>query len=222
MAKKKAVNLLNVTVNHSPKAPKKPKDCKPYDDRKVQPGEILVPMLATKERIKMFGANTANIRTWKNADSVYQVMFYPVPKSAKELAMQQFASELNEFLGENHDAQCLVPQTDGSLNVCPKKNGDGRCVCVDCPYNGEYEHEDKSIYSLDALLEAGYEPTPSPSAEEEFMFGELFAELMQELQDKYPREEQVVKMNLEDESEKAIIEKLKLDKRQGYNVILWP
>lgn len=219
MAKKKVVNQLNVTFNLTIGEKKEPRDHKPYDDRKVKPGEVLVPMMATDERIKLLSANRANIRTWKNAGRVYQVMFYPVPKTAKKLAMQQFASELNEFLGANRDARCLIPQEDGSVKVCPKKNGDNRCACVDCPHNGEYDREDKTIDSLDALLEVGYEPTPSPSAEEEFMLGELFAELMQELHDKYPREEQVVTMNLNDKDKKAIIEKLKLGKSQGYNVI---
>lgn len=219
MAKKKVVNLLNVTVNSSTKAPKQPKDRKPYDDRKVKPGEVLVPMMATKDRIRTLGANTANIYTWKNAGRVYQVMFYPVPKSTKKIAMQQFATELNEFLGKNRDARCLTPQDDGSVKVCPKKNGDNRCACVDCPHNSAYDREDKTIDSLDAMLEVGYEPKPTRSAEDEFMFGELFDELMQELREKYPREEQIVTMLLDDEEKKAIFEKLKLKKSQGYNVL---
>lgn len=219
MTKRETINLLNDTINNSTKAPKKPKDLRPYDDRKVKPGEVLVPMMATEERIKLLGANRANIRTWKNAGRVYQVMFYPVPKSAKRLAMQQFSSELNEFLGANYDAHCLIPQEDGSVKVCPENNGNNRCVYVNCQHNGEYDHEDKTLDSLDALLEAGYEPTPSPSAEDIFMESELFAELMQELHDRYPREEQIVILSLNDEKKKVIIEKLRLSKSQGYNVI---
>lgn len=218
MAKRKAANQLNVTVNLTT-GEKRPCNCKPYDDREVMPGEILVPMMATEERIKLLGANRANILTLESAGYVYQVMFYPIPKSAKKLAMQQFAFELNELLGTSYNARCLIPQEDGSTIVCPKKNDHNCHFCVDCPHNGEYGCEVEIIDSLDALFEIGYEPIPSPSAEEEFMLGELFTELMQELHIKYPREEQVVTMSLDDKSKKAIIEKLKLSKSQGYKVI---
>lgn len=119
---------------------------------------------------ELLDANRENIHTWKSAGCVYQVMFYPVPKSAKKLAIQQFAFELNEFLGTNHDARCLIPQEDGSTKVCLKKNSYNRHSCVDCPYSGKYERD---VDSLDALLEVGYEPIPSPSAEEEFMLREF-------------------------------------------------
>lgn len=216
MAKKKVLNHLNITASLTTREKKSPYNRKPYDDRKIMPGEVLAPMIATEERIKLLGANRTNIYTWENAGCVYQVMFYPVPKSAKKLAMQQFAFELNELLSNNHDAHCLIPQEDGSTKVCPKKGDDNRHSCVDCPHNEEYV---KTIDSFDALLEVGYEPIPSPSAEEEFMFGELFAELMQELHTKYPLEEQVVTMILDGKDKRAIIEKLKLGKSQGYKVI---
>lgn len=37
--------------------------------------------------------------------------------------------------------------------------------------------------------------------------------------EKYPREEQIVTMLLDDEEKKAIFDKLKLEKSQGYNVL---
>ena len=219
MANSNVLNQFNTTTNLTAVEKKDLQNRKPYDDRKVMPGEVLAPMMATETRIKLLGANRANIYTWKSAECVYQVMFYPVPKSAKKLAMQQFAFELNELLDINHDAHRLIPQEDGSTKVCPKKNGANCRSCINCPHNGEYEREDKTFDSLDALLEVGYEPIPSPSAEEDFMLGELFIELMQELHNKYPREERVVTMSLDGKDKKAIIEKLKLSKSQGYKVI---
>ena len=220
MTEPKAVSQINVTVNVSTEAKKEPQDRKAYDDREVKPGEVLVPMMAFPDRLEIMDVNPANIRTWHNAGRDYEVIFYPVPVAYRQTAMQQFASELNEFLGENRDARCLIPQEDGSVRVCPKKNGDNRCACADCPHNGEYEREDKTIDSLDALMdEFGYEPAPTPSAEEEFMLGELFEELMKELHDKYPREEKIVTMFLDDADKKAIIDALKLGQSQGYNVI---
>lgn len=177
MANSNVLNQFNTTTNLTTGEKKDLQNRKPYDDRKVMPGEVLAPMMATETRIKLLGANRANIYTWKSAECVYQVMFYLVPKSAKKLAMQQFAFELNELLDINHDAHCLIPQEDGSTKVCPKKNNHNRSICVDCPHNEKYRHEDEAIVSLDALLEVGFEPTPVPSAEEEFMLGELFAEL---------------------------------------------
>lgn len=219
MKKNKFLNQLNITTSLTTGEKKSPYNRKPYDDRKIMPEEVLVPMMATEERIKLLDANKANILTWESAGCVYQVMFYPVPKSAKKLAMQQFAFELNELLGTNHDARCLIPQEDGSTKVCPKKNGNNRHSCVNCPHNRDYEHEVKTIDSLDALLEIGYEPKPSPSAEEEFMFGELFIELMQKLHDNYPLEERIVTMTLEGKDKEAIIKELKFSKSQGHKVI---
>lgn len=52
MKKKKYVNQFNVTKNLTIDKKNSPHNCKPYDDRKVMPGEVLAPMLATEDRIK--------------------------------------------------------------------------------------------------------------------------------------------------------------------------
>lgn len=46
----------------------------------------------------------------------------------------------------------------------------------------------------------------SPDAEDIFIEGELLAELMQELHDKHPREDQIVMLNLDAKEKKAIID----------------
>ena len=197
-----------------------PQERKAYDGREIKAGEVLVPMMAYPDRVKIMGAESANIRTWNKAGRRFPVMFYPVPEAYYTLAMQQFSSELNEFLGENRDARCLIPQPDGSHKLCPKKNGDNRVACKDCPHNGEYERQDKTVDSLDALMdENGYEPSPVRSAEDECMDRVLFTELMQELQEKYPREAEIVTMYINDMERKEIIEALGLRPSQGYNVI---
>ena len=220
MKETKAVGQINVTVNVNSEAKKEPQGRKAYDGREVKAGEVLVPMMAFTDRLEYMDVKPENIRTWHTAGRDYKVIFYPVPAEYEKVAMQQFTSELNEFLGANRDARCLIPQEDGSVKVCPKKNGDNRCACVDCPFNGVYEREDKTIDSLNALIEEyDYEPAPSRSAEDEYMLTELFVDLMKELHEKYPREEKIVTMYLADKDKKDIIEALKLGSSQGYNVI---
>ncbi len=220
MVETKAVSQLNDTVNLNIEAKEEPHKRKPYDDRDLKPGEVLVPMLAFPDRVELLGANTANIRTWHNAGQAYNVMFYPVPSEYKQMAMQQFASELNEFLGGNRDARCLIPQEDGTFRVCPKKNGNNRCACIDCPHNGEYDRQDKTIESLEHLIdEFDFEPVFASSAEEEVMLIELLKDLGHELHEKYPRDMEIVSMFLDDIDIATMISRLNLGRSQGYNVI---
>lgn len=210
-----AKDRKSVTVNESNE-----KGRMPYDNREVKEGEVLVPMMATPERIEGLDVDKRNLRTWRGAGRLYTVMFYPVPKEFRNEAMRQFNAELNEYLGKNRDARCLIPQEDGTVKVCPKKNGDNHCACKDCPYNGVLERQDKTEVSLEALMEESeYEPATSPSAEEEYMLAAMLEELLEELNEKYPKEAEIVNMLLDDVDKEAIFERLGLKKSQGYNLI---
>ena len=176
-----AKERISVTVNVSNDTERRS-----FDNRPVHEGEVLVPMMATQERIETLDVDKGNLRTWHNAGQAYTVMFYPVPKEFKNEAMSQFNCELNEYLGKNRDARCLIPQEDGTVKVCPKKNGDNHCACKDCPYNGVLERQDKTDVSLEALMEENeYEPASTPSAEEEYMLAAMLEELLEELNEKY-------------------------------------
>ncbi len=214
------VTNVFVTVNPAPETKKESQERKPYDDRELKPGEVLVPMMAFHDRVKTMDVNPDNIRTWHDAGRAYKVMFYPVPKEAEKLALQQFDSELNEYLGYRRDARCLIPQEDGTYKVCPKKNGDNRCACKDCPHRGEYDREDKTIVSLDELRDKhNYEPATSRSAESEAMFPILLKEFIEELQDKNPQLKETVTMRMNDVELNAMFDALNVKKSQGYNLV---
>ena len=208
------VNLnINVTIDTSVS------ERKAYDNRTIKPGEVLVPMVVDDELIDLYEMDKRNIRTWHMGGVPYKVAFYPVPADNVKTAMSQFNSQVNELLGERRDARCMVPQPDGSYKVCPKKNGNNRCACVDCPHNGEYEREDKTIASLDYMMdEFEYEPSTNQSAEDEAMLAYTLEDLFERLHEIDPRMEQIVLMGLNGVDKEVIFEKLGLKKSQAYNI----
>lgn len=208
------VNLnINVTIDTTPS------ERKAYDNRTVKPDEVLVPMVVDDELIDLYEMDKRNIRTWHMGGVPYKVAFYPVPADNVKTAMSQFNSQVNELLGERRDARCMIPQPDGSYKVCPKKNGNNRCACVDCPHNGEYEREDKTIVSLDNMMdEFEYEPSTTQSAEDEVMLAYTLEDLFERLHKIDPRMEQIVLMGLDGLDKETIFKQLKLQKSQGYNI----
>ena len=109
---------------------------KPCNNEPLCEGETLVPMLTDRETAKDCGADPANIRTWTTGGIRYQVMFIPVPEEQAEIALQTVWADvndlLNEKIGPNRYARCLIPREDGSVKACPK-NG---MKCTGCPYKG--------------------------------------------------------------------------------------
>lgn len=186
-------NTVNVTINVNLTDRDAVAERKPYDNREVKPDEVLVPMMVNDELLKVLGdVDTRNIRVWQTAGRRYRVMFYPVPSEFAKLAMQQFNSQLNEFLGERRDARCLVPQPDGSLKTCPKKRGNNHPDCAHCPNHGKFEREDKSIAALDELLDGfGYEPLPTTDDTDPMMLRLAYEDLLTYLEDK-PRFRDIV------------------------------
>lgn len=210
-------NTLNLNINVT--IDTTPSERKAYDNRTVKPGEVLVPMVVDDELIDLYEMDKRNIRTWHMGGVPYKVAFYPVPADNVKTAMSQFNSQVNELLGERRDARCMVPQPDGSYKVCPKKNGNNRCACVDCPHNGEYEREDKTIASLDYMMdEFEYEPSANQSAEDKAMLAYTLEDLFERLHEIDPRMEQIVLMGLDGVDKEVIFEKLGLKKSQAYNI----
>lgn len=191
-----------------------------YNGQALKEDEVLVPILVDDYQIELLHINRNDIRTWRMAGRCYLVAFYAVPKEHQEMAMQQYRYDLNEFLGQHRDARCLVPQEDGSLKVCPKKNGDNRPACADCPHRGIYEREDKTILSLDNLLEECGKEIADPTASDfEFMLEDTLAELLSYLGEISPRYRDIVSLSYEGDNKNTIIEKLKLKKSRGYQEI---
>ena len=213
---KSRVNInIDVTIDTTPAT-----DRKPYDNRIVKPGEVLVPMMVDNDLINLYEMDKNNVRTWTKAGRKFMVAFYPVPTADEKIAMSQLNSQLNEFLGEKRDARCLIPQPDGTKKVCPKKNGDNRCKCVDCPYNGKYEREDESHVSLETLYEEyDMEVADNSDVEEIVILADSLASLLEQLEAKEPRYAKILTLVAAGYTSAEIIEKIELAKSRGYQEI---
>lgn len=209
------VNLnINVTIDNTSL------EHKAYDNRNIKAGEVLVPMVVTDELIDLYAMDRHNIRTWKKAGRQFMVAFYPVPAADEKIAMTQFNTQVNELLGERRDARCLIPQPDGTLKVCPKKNGNNRCSCMDCPDKTKYEREDKSFASLDVLYETyKYEASEETPMEDVVVLADSLNTLLQRLEEKEPRYAQIIRLIIADYTPAEIIETIKLNKSRGYQEI---
>lgn len=209
------VNLsINVTIDTSLS------ERKAYDNRPVKPNEVLAPMVVTEEMIDLYEMDKSNIRTWHMAGVPYLVAFYPVPATDEKLALSQFNSQVNELLGEKRDARCLIPQEDGTVKLCPKKNGNNRCSCAECPFNGIYEREDKSNASLDTLYsDYKFEVADETNIEETIILADSLNTLLQRLEEKEPRYAKIIRLLAEDFTPAEIIERIHLNKSRGYQEI---
>lgn len=207
----------NVTIN-------KATDREVYNGIPLKVGEALVPMVVDEQFLDLNAVSADKVRTWQMAGITYRVVFYPVPNDKVQMAMQQYYSEVNDLLnlklGRNRDSRCLIPQEDGSFQVCPKKNGDNRCACKDCPYNGKLQKQDKGSASLDKMLEENDWETPSSdNVEDEALLGMTLAALLDYLMEKYPRYHKIVTLGLQGFTTKEIVEKLGVNKSRAYQEI---
>ena len=209
------VNLnVNVTINNTSAGRKA------YDNRTVREDEVLVPMVVTDDLINLYEMDRHNIRTWQMGGRTFMVAFYPVPAAEEKIAMSQYYTQVNELLGERRDARCLIPQPDGTFKVCPKKNGDNRCSCTNCPDKTEYEREDKALASLDKLYESyDYEVGEVSSFEETLILADSLNTLLQHLEEKEPRYAKIIKLIIADYTPGEIIDIIKLNKSRGYQEI---
>lgn len=196
------------------------KEKRSYNNAPVKEGEVLVPMLADDDLIELLDADPDNVRTWSLAGRKFKVLFYPVPKESEKLAREQFYSALNEFLGDRRDARCLIPQGDGSFIVCPKKNGNNRCACSACAFNGIYDREDKHLYSLDSVGDGQKAAFGAKNNTVDTAFEDLlFEELVGVLQKHNARYADIVILGYAGFNNSEIIQLLKLKKSQGYTEI---
>lgn len=207
----------NVTINNAT-------DREAYNGVPLKVGEALVPMVVDEQFLDLNAVSADKVRTWQMAGITYRVVFYAVPEDKSQMAMQQYYSEVNDLLnlklGRNRDSRCLIPQEDGSFKVCPKKSGDNRCACKDCPYNGKLQKEDRGIASLDKMLEEDDWQAPAPdNVEDEALLGMTLADLLEYLTEKYPRYHKIVTLGLQGFTTKEIVDKLGVNKSRAYQEI---
>ncbi len=199
-----------------------------YTGIPLKAGEVLVPMLVDEDFIKIYQLSDDKIRTWFQAGVSFTVAFNAVPAESKELAMEQFNSAVNELLdrklGSSRDSRCLIPQPDGSVKVCPKKRGDNRAACKDCPNRGIYKKEDKAIVSLEEMEdEYEFSPAAYDDTEKEAVFPIILNDLLTKLKDEDERIYEVLMRLSEGDDRKDIVirltEKYGIKTSRAYGVI---
>lgn len=195
---------------------------KSYDGREIEPGQVLVRQLVTREYAREIGADPKSLRTWSTAGVSYLVMKVPVSADMEEICEKAFNAQVNDRLDEQmgpmRRARCMVPQPDGRKVVCTKATCGTTCSA--CPHRGEYEKEDRSMVSLDALEEEEYLPAEAaPSAEDEAILKIRLEELMIQLEEVNPLYPKVIRMLRQGMQTKEIVEALPMKKSRAYELI---
>lgn len=191
----------------------------PFNDEPLREGEVLVPQLISREYADLAGA--AGVRTWYRCGIPYLVMFVAVPAGQAEIALKAFNADVNDYLderlGPNRYARCLVRQADGSIRPCPKETGGRANLCTGCPDRGRLEKEDRNPVSLDALNEEEFHPAEAaPSAESCAMLGLLLEDLLAEFADRYPQYAEIIRLGYGGLDRKEIIRQLPMKKSRAY------
>ncbi len=73
---------------------------KPYNNVPLREGEVLVPMMVTREFAIGQGADPANLRTWTKSGVQFLVMFTAVPADQEQICQQNFDKAVNQMLDE--------------------------------------------------------------------------------------------------------------------------
>ena len=197
---------------------------KPYNDEPLLEGEVLVPMLVDDRQYAIaIGAKPKNFRTWTTAGISYTVMFVPVPTEHAVSSTKAFYAAVNELLdlklGSNRYSRCLVPQTNGTLKICPKVSNGNHAPCAFCPHKSEYEREDRSIVSIEELDEENYHPMKTvPSSESVSMEKFLLDDLLAYLGSINPVLAEVASLGFDGFDKKEVIQQLPVQKSQAYSI----
>ncbi len=192
----------------------------PYNGNPPADGEVLVPMLINRDYADLIEAQ--GVRTWYKSGVPLTVMFVPVPADREKDAWKAFNADvnicLNEELGPNRYARCLIPQADGSLKPCPKEIDGKNNPCSKCPHRNRLKKEDRNMVSLETLEEKNFHPMKNePSAESCVLFNTMLDDLLT-FSAKTLYHGDVIRMGLDGLDRKQIIERLPVKKSQGYQI----
>ncbi|MBR5109052.1 MAG: hypothetical protein IK099_02560 [Clostridia bacterium] len=196
---------------------------KPYNNVPLREGEVLVPMMVTREFAIGQGADPANLRTWTKSGIQFLVMFTAVPADQEQICQQNFDKAVNQMLderiGPNRHSRCMVPQPDGTEKPCPKVKDGNHAPCATCPHKGEYKKEDRSTVSYEELDDENYAPMEcAPSAETTAMEGFLLKDLLEYLGSINPVLADIVSMGYGGLEKKDIVQRLGVKSSQAYDL----
>ena len=117
----------NVTVN--------------YNGEPLKADEVLVFTPYDEEDVKNNVTNKESVVTITKAGKSVKAVLKAVPKEFETVAKAQFNSWQRELLPTPTEGRCMIPQQDGTYKECPKKNGDNRISCINCPNKGKYDRK---------------------------------------------------------------------------------
>lgn len=162
----------NVTVNYNGELLKADEVLvfTPYDEADVQNNVI----------------NKDSIVTITKAGKSVLAVLKAVPKEFEAEAKAQFNTWQREQLPKPTEGRCMIPQPDGTYKECPKKNGDNRVSCTNCPNKGKYDRRLIAKISLDEYQdEKGFTLLKSPAADEVLIEKENLSEAQKRIVAKF-------------------------------------
>ena len=162
----------NVTVN--------------YNGEPLKADEVLVFTPYDEEDVKNNVTNKESIVTITKAGKSVKAVLKAVPKEFEAEAKAQFNSWQREQLPQPTEGRCMIPQPDGTYKECPKKNGDNRVSCTNCPNKGKYKRKLIAKVSIDEQEdENGFTLVESPAADQAIIEEENLTEAQQRIVAKF-------------------------------------
>lgn len=125
----------NVTVN--------------YNGEELKDDEVLVLTPYDDMDAEVNVTHKENIVTVTKVGVSVKAVLKAVPKAYAGVARSQFNAWQRDFLPKETEGRCLIPQEDGTEKECPKKDGNNRVSCDQCPYRGKYKKKLIAKVSLD-------------------------------------------------------------------------
>ena len=125
--KDKTMTKKNVTVN--------------YNGEPLKADEVLVFTPYDEEDVKNNVTNKESVVTITKAGKSVKAVLKAVPKEFEAVAKAQFNSWQREQQSNPTEGRCMIPQPDGTYKECPKKVGENRVSCTNCPNKGKFERK---------------------------------------------------------------------------------
>lgn len=142
-----------------------------YTGRPLNADEVLVLMPYDAMDVETNCKRRDNIVTVHVGGRSVKGVWKAVPSEWADEAKAQFNIWARDQYAAPIEGRCLIPQDDGTEKPCPRKNGNNRCCCAQCPHRGEYDREIIAPLSIDHMRdEYNYDPASGDLSPEDRFF----------------------------------------------------